>query len=493
MWIGRFFLARDTLFEHLLELDWRGELLTFSLILAESAIAYLFLGLLIPTLNTPYQPFPAWLIFALFITGYYVPHLLDLGRVWGARYETILTVALIVSFVVAVKIASFPDASLFSSSWLHGMLHGLIMRPTTSARPVWAIVIVVAYTWWRGRLRGEAMMDSAYQMLRWGTLAVGIGLVLVLMAAPEEAVIRDRMSAAVIIFFAAALSGIAIARLRLEGIRSGSPLGPRWLATFAAPIASILLLAVIAAAIFSRRFLDTMLLILSPFIWAIGLIVRLIVILVALLAFIIIAPLLWLLEREGFGQMSGGLRIPVLFRSFDGFQQFALTRLNVADPLRYLVVGLILFGIISGLTRFVYRRRRHWRDTALEQRESVMSLGEAVGSFSFNLRRFFRPLHREDSLARLRGDPRWAHTVFIRETYRRMQRWGAKGGVEQGLSTTAIEYEPDLAGRFPDAGPAIRTIIAAYTLARYSGVPASADDAASVRQAWETLRRLKVS
>ncbi len=490
---GRFIAARETLTDLVMELDWRGEMLTFSLIVAESAIAFLFLGLLIPALQSPYQPFPAWLIFVLFITGYYVPHALDLGRVWGSTYQLVLIAALILSFLMALKVASFPGDPLLSTSWLNGAVDGLILRTTTSIRPAWAVVIVVSYTWWRGRLRGEPMMDSAYQMLRWGTLAIGVGLVLVLMAAPSEARIRDQMSVAVIIFFAAALSSIAIARLRVEGVRSGSPLGPRWLATFAAPIASILLIAILAAAIFSRRFLDTMLLVLTPFLWAISLILRLLVILVALLAFVIIAPLLWLLEREGFGQFAANMRIPSLFSSFGGFQQFTLDRLDVANPLRYVVVGLIFFGLITALTRFVYKRRRHWRDTTVERRESVMSIGDAVGSLSLNLRRFFRPLRREDSLAKLRGDPRWAHTVSIRETYRRLQRWGSKQGVEQGLSATALEYGPDLATRFPDATQAVRTIVMAYTLARYSGVPATADEAANVHQAWETLRRLKVS
>ena len=485
--------ARQSLTDFFLELDWRGELLTFCLIVAETAIAYLFLGLLVPALNTPYQPFPAWLLFALFIVGYYLPHGLELGRVWGSFYETILLMTLILSFLVTLKIASFPGEPFLSASWLHGAVHGLILRQTSATRPPWAIVAVVAYTWWRGRMRGEPMMDSAYQMLRWGTAAIGTGLVLVLMAAPEEALIRERMSVAVIVFFTSALCAIAVARLRLESIRSGSPLGPRWFATFVTPIASIMLVAIFAAAIFSRRFLDTMLLILSPILFVIGLVVRLIIILIALLAFVIIAPLLWLLQREGFGNLSGALRIPIVFRSFDGFQQFATTRLNVADPLRYLIVGLILFAIVTSLTRFVYRRRRRWRDTATERREPVKTLGEAVGSISFNLRRLFRPLRRDDSLARLRGDPRWTHTVTIRETYRRMQRWGEKGGVEQSPSMTATEYEPDLARRFPDAGPAIRTIIAAYTLARYSGIPATADEASRVRQAWETLRKVKAS
>jgi hypothetical protein len=477
----------------LLQVDWRGELLTLALLIAETAITYLFLGLLLPTHQAPYHPFPAWLIFLLFIVGYYLPHSLELLHIWGAVFESTLIVALIISFLVALKFASFPGESFLTTDWLHGTINGLILRHTNSVRPAWAIIAVVAYTWWRGRLRGEPMIDSAYQLLRWGTLAVAVSLVLILMAAPEGALIRERMSGAVIIYFAAALTSIGVGRLRLEGIRSGSPLGARWIATFAAPIVSILLIAVIAAAIFSRRFLDTMLVVLGPFLWAIGLVFRLLVILIALMAFVIIAPLLWFLEREGFGQFSSGLRIPEVLQSFSSFQQFTLDRLDVANPLRYLVVGLLFFSLITALTRFVYRRRRRWRETAEEQRESVLSLGDALSSFSLNLGRLLRPFRHDDSLARLRGDPRWAHTVFIRETYRRMQRWGARSGVEQGLSTTPSEYEPDLADRFPDAEPAIRTIVTTYTLARYSGAPASEEDAAQVRQAWETLRHLKPS
>ena len=483
--------SRDLFDFVLAQVDWRGELLMLALLIAESAITYLYLGLLLPELTPPYEPFPAWLIFTLFIAGYEIPHLLELLRVWGPLYQLTLIIVLIVSFALALKFASFPHVAFWSDVWLRETVHGLILRTTTATRPVWAVIAVVAYTWWRGRLRGEAMIDSAYQMLRWGTLAVSIGLLLILMGAPEHAAIRERMSGAVIVYFAAALTAIGIGRLRLEGIRSGSPLGPRWFATFAAPILSILLIAIIGAAIFSRRFLDTMLIVLGPILWTIGLLFRLIVILIALIAFILIAPILWLLQREGLGKFSSDLNIPAVFHSFSNFRDFTFDRLNVADPLRYLVVGLIFFVLISALTRFAYHRRRHWRDTAEEQRESVISLGEALSTLSLNLGRLFRPWRRDDSLAKLRDDPRWAHTVAIRETYRRLQRWGAHGGIEQAASETATEYAPGLTAHFPTAEPAIQTIISTYTVIRYSGVPATAEEAAEVRQAWEALRKLK--
>jgi hypothetical protein len=487
-------LGLHDLFDFVLaQVDWRGELLMLALLIAESAITYLYLGLLLPELTPPYETFPAWLIFALFIAGYELPHLLELLRVWGPLYQLTLIIVLIVSFVLTLKFAAFPHVAFWDTAWLRDAVHGFILRPTTATRPVWAVTAVVAYTWWRGRLRGEPMIDSAYMMLRWGTLAVAIGLLLILMASPDEAVIRQRMSGAVIIYFAAALVGIGIGRLRLEGIRSGSPLGPRWFATFAAPILSVLLIAILGAAIFSRRFLDTVLIVLGPILWLIGLILRLIIILIALLAFIIIAPILWLLQREGFGTFSSNLNIPSVFHSFTNFREFTLNRLNVADPLRYLVVGLVFFLLITALTRFAYHRRRHWRDTAEEHHESVISLGDALSSLSLNLGRLFRPWRRVDSLAKLRDDPRWTHTVAIRETYRRLQRWGARGGVEQAASATATEYAPDLTARFPSADAAIQTIISTYTIIRYSGVPATAEEAADVRQAWETLRKLKAT
>jgi len=87
--------SRDLFDFVLAQVDWRGELLMLALLIAESAITYLYLGLLLPELKPPYEPFPAWLIFALFIAGYELPHLLELLRVWGPLYESTLIVILI--------------------------------------------------------------------------------------------------------------------------------------------------------------------------------------------------------------------------------------------------------------------------------------------------------------------------------------------------------------------------------------------------------------
>lgn len=470
-------------------LEWREELLSLTLIAAESAIVYLYLGALLPSRLPPYDPMPGLLIFGLLAAGYFLPHLLDEARVWSPEYELILGVGMGLSLLVALKVAAFPQAPWLSLGWLGDAVDGLIIRPTAALRPVWGVVGLLIYTWWRGKTRAEPVVETAYGMLRWGTLAIAGALLLLLVTTTGAAPIRDRMPGAVVIYVAAALAAVGIARFRLEGMRSGTPLGPNWLATFAAPIAVVLTLAIVAAGIFSRRFLETVLMVLGPLIWVVGLLLRAIIILIALIAFVIITPILWLLERQGFGQFRLSGRLPQVTSPLAQFENFARDTLHVSDPVRYLVAGAILVLIGTALARYVYRRRRRWRESAEEHRESVFRWDEAMGGLLTRLRGLVRPIaSRSDPLARLRGDPRWAHTVFIRETYIRLLQHGARAGRPRAPAATPTEHEPGLAGQFPAAGAEIATITDAYEAARYGREPATPEAAAAVRRAWERFQ-----
>jgi len=469
-------------------LDWREETLSAALIVAESAIVYLYLAVLLPDGTAPYAPFPGWLIFGMLAVAFFMPHLLDELRVWNPRYETVLAVTVIASLLVALKVAAFPHDSWLSMSWLRGSVAALIVRPSAAVRPPWAIVGVLVYTWWRGRTRAEPMLETAYQMLRWGTLAVAGALLLILMASPTDGLIRERMAGAVVLYFAGALAAIGVARLRLEGLRSGSPLGPHWLATFAIPIAGVVLLAILAAGIFSRSFLDTVLVVLGPLFWLLGVVIRALVILVALLAFLIIAPILWLLERQGLNRFPLAGRLPRTTSPFAQLDHLARDSLHVADPVRYLLAGAAIFLVVSALTRYAYRRRRRWREGAEEQRESVFAWDDAVGGLAGGIRRLLAGRRSSrDPLDRLRRDPRWEHTVAIRETYLRLLRRGAQAGVRLAPDSTPDEHEQALAHRFPQAGVEIGILTTAYDAARYGPEPATVEAAERVRGAWSAF------
>ncbi len=470
-------------------LDWRAEVLALLLVAAESALVYLFLGVLLRASTPSQAPLPGLLIFALLALGYWLPHLLDELRVWTPDYEVALGVGIVLSLLVSVKVAAFPRHGWLSLAWLEQAAEGLIVRPSDAVRPVWGVVGLVAYAWWRGRTRAEPTIDAAFQMLRWGTLVAAAGLLFVVVGAPERAPIRERTSLAIVLYFAAALGAVGVARLRVEGLRTGGPLGPHWLAGFAIPIASVVAASVALAGLFSPRALQTLLLLLTPVFWLLDLAARALVFVVALMAFVVISPILWLLERQGLTRLQGS-RIPQLLRSVSDVHSATERSLEIADPVRYLIAGVVLALLGSTLIRFAYRRRRHWRDTAQERRESVFAWDDAVGGVAEGLRRLLRrPRRRGDPLAALRGDPRWAHTVFIRETYIRLLERAAAAGVARAPDMTPDEFARALAGRFPGAGEAIRTITRAYDAARYSPEPASAEAARAVREAWAALSR----
>ncbi|MDI3341540.1 MAG: DUF4129 domain-containing protein [Sphaerobacter sp.] len=469
-------------------IDWREEMVALALMVAESAIVYLYLGGLLPAITPPYAPFPGWLIGLLLALAYVVPRLLDALRVWGARYELVLALALLASLLLALKVAAFPSAPWLATGWLRGALDGLIVRPNPAIRPPWAIVGVVAYAWWRGRTRAEPMLETTYQMLRWGTLAAAGGLLLVLLGAPAASPIRERMASAVVLYFVAALAAVSLARSRLEGLRSGSPLGPPWLATFALPIAAVVLVAVLAAGLVSRHLLEALLAAFGPLLWGLGLAARALVLLVALLAFIVISPVLWLLERTGFGTLPLLERLPRATSPLAQLDRVAREVLHIADPARYLIAGAVLALLGSALVRYAHRRRHRWRDTVAERRESVLAWEDAVGGLARPLRRAARRLRpRGDPLAHLRADPRWAHTLAIRETYIRLLRRGARAGLPRPADVTPAEYARRLAAHAPDDAAAIAQITAHYEAARYRAEPATPEEAAAVRAAWAAL------
>jgi hypothetical protein len=433
---------------------------------------------------------PAWLVVVLMLGGHLVPHLLDEWRVWSPEYETVMAVAIALTAVVAVKEGSFPQFVAWDTEWVRQAFRALAFLSNEAARPVWGMIALSAYAWWRGRSRAEPSIDSAYTMLRTGTVALAFAIVLILAAATDAAQVRDRMSLATLAFFAFTLAAIGVARLKLEGFRTSAPLGPRWLATFVAPILAVTVVAIIGAGIFSRQFLDTVLWMLAPVFWFLAIVFQAFVLMLAIVAFIILTPIIWLIgTRET--RLTPVAATPTTTADDSLIDRTGDNLIQVPDPLRYLIAALILLAIFSALTRFVFRRRRRERPSTEEVRESVLEWGDLLGGMGNRLRDLLRRRRdSDDSLAHLRGDPRWRYTLAIRETYRRLQERGAQAGRARRIPETADEYRPALAGKLPapDAPAAVTAITDGYRQARYSGVPAAEADAARVADAFNRLQ-----
>lgn len=471
-------------------MDWRQELLGVAVVLTEAFPVYVLCSVVFLAGGETWT-FPFWIVAFLLLSAHAVSRVLDEMRVWSPEYEIKMTIGIVITLLVAIKFASFPHFPSANPGWLTDAFRSLAFLPNDERRWVWGVVLLAVYAWWRGRSRTEPSVDSAFAMLRWGSLALFILIITVLAGTPDDAGIRGRLSAVTVGFFAAGLSAVGIARLKLEGVRSSAPLGARWLGTFVVPILATVAVAILAAGIFSRQFLDTVLWMLSPVFWLLGLVFQIVVLIVAVLAFIILTPIFWLIgERD-----PRALEVTPEPSELEGQQEMAERATEVfqmPDPLRYLIAAIVLFAILSLLTRYVFKRKSKSRPPTGEERESVLDWNDLLNNAGDRLKNLFRRPARPDPLAHLRGDETWLHTLRIREAYVKLQARGSALGRARRDTETAEEYRPRVGSGFdPATGApaAVDAMTGRYRKARYSGKPASAEDADIVEVNWKTIER----
>ena len=486
--------ARPTFNALVRRLDWTLELLVLLLVVAETCVVYLVVNAAFGTTN-PDDPTvsPLWL-FLLLYGGTMIQRVMDACRLFSPEYEIVSLVVIAAFFLAAIRVIAYPTEPFFAIGWLWDSLRGLAFFDTRAARPIWGVVALVAYAWWRGRTRDDPSVESAHQIMRIGTIVAVVALLatFAVLPAAAESGLRRALFAAVITFLAAILAAIALGRLRIEHARGILTLTPGWLVTFLAPVFALVLFGTLLAGIFTRRFLDTLLWLLTPLFWVVNLILLIIVYIATGFAWVIYTIVAFL--ARFFGPVDG-LPRPVNPTGFgtgptptDDTQA-----LQTPDTVRYLG-ALILLALIGWvLTRFLWRRRRRRIVGPGEERESIFSWGllaENWGDLINGLGgRFAR---KPDHLAHLRDDARWQHTVAIRELYGRFLRRGANAHLPRADDQTPDEYAPLVAAIGPPA-PAVSALTSRYDDARYSAHPATAADAAAARAAWDTIEAASIN
>ncbi len=170
-------------------------------------------------------------------------------------------------------------------------------------RSVWLIGFVIIYAWVRGRLRDTPSLDSAYTMLRVGTVIVAITSVLTLTSQDPASPSQQYVRPLVLGFFFCALSAITVARLQVEGLRAQGRLGPQWLGPLLLPVVLVLIIGMFVAAMLSRQFLETVTTFLTPVLVVLEFILRVIITIISLIAY-----LLYLALSALIGALAGGTR-----------------------------------------------------------------------------------------------------------------------------------------------------------------------------------------
>lgn len=485
--------ARPNTFALVRRLDWTLELLVALLIVAETCALYLVAEALLSSASAVDRTIsPIW-IFLILYAGTTIQRAMDAYRFFSPEYEIISLASLAALFLLAVRIIAYPHDAPFSLTWLPDALRGLAFLGTRADRPLWGIVAIIAYAWWRGRTRDEPSIESAYRIMRAGTPVCVVALIVTFAVAPTETdpTLRRALFSAAIVFLAATLAAIALGRLRIEHARGVITLTPRWLLTFLSPVFGLVIVGTLLAGIFTRRFLDTLLWLLTPVFKVIDFILLIMVYIATGFAWVIFTILSWLARLFGGGEplsrpAAAGTPAPPP-------QDFTQTHnITYPDTFRYLVALALLALIGWALTRFLWRRRQRRATEQGEERESIFSWGligqELSGLFGSLTGRFAR---KPDPLAHLRGDPRWHYTIAIRELYARFLQRGSDANLPRTNDQTPDEYAPVITTAGPPA-PSVNTLTGRYDRARYAADPATAADAAAAQSAWELIEATKL-
>jgi hypothetical protein len=469
--------------------DWWGEALLLALVVAETAMLWPLVDLLLGSATSGHPLFPPLVLFLLLYAGSALPRWLDALNVWEPRYQLYILVAVLVTTLFAIKAALFPDTSWFNTDWIVSTAHALIFRESDEGGFVWGVILLSGFSWWRGRIRDESGPESAYLLLRIGAPIVLVASVLRAIASSDDA--DHYESRTVLIFFASVLAAVGIARLRTERERMGQQSTGSPALAYLAPVALVALIALLGAVLLSHDLLETTLWFLSPLIWALSVIIRVIVLILALIAFVIMSPFLWLLSDHPLD--FGGIHINSSgVSSRDTVKQAKDWADAVPDAVRYVVAIAILALLFSSVTKYVLRRRRRTPRPGLEERTFIVDPSDLLDELSARLKRLFRRGRKEpDSLDALRQDPRWRYTVAVRETYREFLAWCREERVARGASATPTEHAGSLGLVLvrSDARVALAELTERYNQARYAPIPASAADADAARRAWRTLKQ----
>lgn len=459
-----------------------------ALCVAEAALVWLIVTALFAVPADRPDAVPGWFVLALIVGTAVLPNVLDTLDIWNPWYELSMAAMVVGSLLVACKLLAYPAWPWINEAWLRDALRALILRPTDSELPVWGIVALVAYAWWRGRMRAAPSIDSANLMLRAGVLVALIGAVL--LATLDGGSAAGASDTAVVVFFVATMIAIGLARLFSPEWR-GRDHAARTIVAAILPSILAAVLAIVIAGVVSREVLDTILWAVGPLLWALGIVFRAAVFAIAIATVVVLSPVLYLLS--GRTVEIGPIRIDTSATFGNRIQEETAERTNqVPDAIRYLIAAALLAVIFAGVTRFVLRRRTvPNRGNASEERETVRPVLDIAAWLASLMRTLGLTGGRAqiDPLAGLRGDARWNATVRIRDNYARLLIWSADRGHPRMADVTPREHAKHLTAATPGIGARedLALVTAIYDRTRYDGQPASDADAESVQTAFNRL------
>lgn len=458
--------------------EWVIELL---LLLGEGVLVWLVAAVAFAPFSSQTDPVPPLLAIGLVAIAGILPRLLHDRGIWGSRFSAVIAAAVALTTLGAIKIIAFPGLPWLDSLWLRETVQSLVFEASGADIAVWAPIGLSAAVWWLTRFNGAPGLDRCRGALRSGAAVAALATITTALIEPG---LDDRtISLAIVIFFATTLLALAIARQGSEATQSRRRLA----STVVLPTIVIVAVASLFALLVtfdwrsvSPGSLSVLGTVLDP-------VFQLLMLLLTGLVILISLPILWLFSL---GNFTPPQVQPFAQAGQDNATQSAIDW-QPPDPVRYLLAALFLVLIFYGVARFGMAITRRDFDTN-ETGEREFGSGKGFGKWLDRLRWPFG--HGDgDPLAGLRGDPDWAHTVRIRETYANWLRWAEERKIGRGSAETALEldHRSEAWLHSPESVAALAELTTIYDHVRYSQTPATAGQADRATRAWNQLKSLE--
>ncbi len=297
------------------------------------------------------------------------------------------------------------------------------------------------------------------------------------------------------LFFVSALLAMASARIfTITQLRGGAsnPFDLRWFLGIFVTTLVIVGLAALVAWLFSDR---------TSIVGGIG---GLVLGIFGILMFILISPVIFLIERiaSAMPQTSGAVQSMIdvledLRNTFGSIANNLFNIFNIPSLLNWmqLLKPILLWGfVIAILLAILYSISRwllHERQLEQDQRESIIESGDILGMFRRAIQNRLNELSQSlRGRINLRGGQRWLAAAKIRRIYARLMELASKLGEPRPPAYTPLEFLPILENLIPEGKADIQLSTDAYLRGRYGELPETNQEINRVEEGSEQVNAL---
>ncbi|MCS6842828.1 MAG: DUF4129 domain-containing protein [Caldilineales bacterium] len=427
----------------------------------------------------------ALVLAGLLLLFFYLARLADRWEEHPWRVRLVLGAALLAAILAAWR-AFLPSAhGLGNPAWLREALAGLLLG---GGGGHWMAALSVLVLWWRGisLSRRSLGFQPVALAFRGGVLALAVG------AAVLELLVGRQVHFLIYLFFLCGLAAVALARMEEVGV-GGGPHGRSfeafWTALVAVGAAALVALGSLWAALASPAGRE-----LVGRLWApIG---NALLVAVLALVTLLLAPFEPLLERLA-AALSGlwrALLSPELAQALAGLAQEPPDQ--TTSPLAvYLAAAGVALRLLCGASlllalalagAWLLRQRQEQRAQPMADYEAVErgpadTLQDLLAAGQDRLRSALAALRS------LRSGPDLLAAVSVRAIYANTVRLAAARGYPRPPARTPYEHLPALLAAFPGREAEVRLITDAYVAVHYGERPATRQEVAALRAAFERL------